>query len=101
MVLNGTASADRTSKVASSLGSRGFTVLGTGDAPLTTDRRSVVEYARTADLPAARTLQAQFPGSVLKRASSLVTGTVDVTLGATFIKLAPPKPTSAARIKSL
>jgi LCP family protein required for cell wall assembly len=101
MVLNGTASANRTSKVASSLGSRGFTVLGTGYAPLTTYRRSVVEYARTADLPAARTLQAQFPGSVLKRASSLLTGTVDVILGATFSKLAPPKPTSAARIKSL
>jgi LCP family protein required for cell wall assembly len=101
MVLNGSGSTDRSSLVAAGLASRGFTVVGTGYAPVTTYRRSVIEYASRADLPAARTLHVQFPAAALKRAAALSQGTVDVILGSGFTKLPPPKPTSRARIKSL
>ena len=101
MVLNGSSGADRSSLVAAGLGSRGFSVAGTGYAPTTTYRKTVIEYRSLADLPAARTLHAQFPGATLRRSAGVTTGTVDVILGSSFTKLAPPKPTSRARIKSL
>ncbi len=101
MVLNGSSKADRTSAAAAGLTSRGFSVVGTGYAPLTTYRSSVIEYGSRADLPAARTLRGEFSPVKLRLARGVTAGTVDVILGSSFANLAPPKPTSRASIRSL
>jgi hypothetical protein len=61
----------------------------------------VIEYAGRADLPAARTLRAEFSSAKLKLVRGLTSGTVDLILGSDFTKLAPPKPTSRASIRAL
>ena len=104
MVLNGSNKADRTSAAAAGLTSRGFSVVGTGYAPASTYRSTVIEYGRRADLPAARTLRGAFSAVKLRLVRGLpglAAGTVDVILGSSFAKLAPPKPTSRASIRSL
>jgi LCP family protein required for cell wall assembly len=101
MVLNGSSGADRTSQAAAGLTSRGFSVVGTGAAPATGYRRSVIEYASVADLPAARTLRGQFLAPQLSLVPGLTPGTVTVVIGSRFTKLAPPKPTSRQSIRSL
>lgn len=101
MVLNGSSGTDRSTAAAAALTSRGFDVLGTGYAPATGYRKSVVEYGSIADLPAARTLRGQFSQVTLKLVPGLTPGTVEVVLGSGFSKLAPPKPTSRQSITSL
>ncbi|MDR2985221.1 MAG: LCP family protein [Nocardiopsaceae bacterium] len=101
MVLNGSSKTDRTAAAATSLSKRGFNVVGTGYAPAGTHRTSVVEYGRRADLPAARTLRAEFSSAKLKLVHGVTAGTVEVILGSKFTKLAPPKPTSRASIRAL
>jgi hypothetical protein len=101
MVLNGSSQTDRTSATATGLASRGFNIVGTGYAPSVSYRRTVIEYARPADLPAARTVSGQFSQVRLRLKTDLTPGTVDVILGSGFTGLAPPKPTSRASIKSL
>jgi hypothetical protein len=101
MVLNGSSQADRTSATATGLASRGFNVVGTGYAPPASYRSTVIEYAKPADLAAARTLSGQFSQVRLRLMAGLTPGTVDVILGSSFTSLAPPKPTSRASIRSL
>lgn len=101
MVLNGSAKTDHSSLAAAGLTSRGFSVLGTGYAASTDYRNSVIEYGSIADLPAVRTLRGQFSSVATKLVPGLTAGTVDVILGSSFTKLAPPKPTSHASIASL
>ncbi|MGN6793451.1 MAG: LCP family protein [Streptosporangiaceae bacterium] len=101
MVLNGSSRKDRTSAAAAGLTSRGFNVVGTGFASATTYRSSVIEYGRRADLPAAKTLSGALAGAKLRLVPGLTAGTVDLVLGTSFTKLAPPKPTSRASIRSL
>jgi hypothetical protein len=100
-VLNGSNGADHSSRAAAALTSRGFDVLGTGYAASTGYRKSVIEYGGRADLAAARTLRSQFSLVKLKLVSGLPRGTLDVILGSSFSKLAPPKPTSRASIAAL
>jgi LCP family protein required for cell wall assembly len=100
MVLNGSSKANRTGAAASGLTKRGFHVLGTGYAPAT-HRTSVIEYGRRADLPAARTLRAEFSSAKLKLVRGLTAGTVEVVLGSKFTKLAAPEPTSRSSIRAL
>jgi len=100
-VLNGASGADLSSAAAAGLTSRGFSVLGTGYAPSTGYRKSVIEYGSRADLSAARTLRGQFSSVRLKLVPGLPEGTVDVILGSSFRKLAPPKPTTRASIAAL
>ena len=101
MVLNGSSGADHTSQAAAELASRGFSVVGTGAAPATGYRRSVIEYGSVADLPAARTLRGQFTAPLLTLVPGLAPGIVAVVIGSGFTKLAPPKPTSSESIRSL
>src|SRR5258706_490071 len=100
-VLNGASGADLSSAAAAGLTSRGFSVLGTGYAPSTGYRKSVIEYGSGADLSAARTLRGQFSSVKLSLVSGLAPGTVDVILGSSFKKLTPPKPTTRASIAAL
>ncbi len=101
LVLNGSSRANRTSQAAAGLTRRGFNVVGTGYAPGTGYRDSVIEYGRAADLAAARTLRGQLPSASLRLVPALAAGTVDLVLGSRFTKLAPPKPTSRTSIDSL
>ncbi|HEX9032011.1 MAG TPA: LCP family protein [Streptosporangiaceae bacterium] len=100
-VLNGSSGTDLTAQAAAALGSRGFTVLGTGYANATTYTTSVIEYGSAADLPAARTLAAQFSRVRINFVPGVTAGTVEVILGSTFTKLAKPKPTSPSSLNSL
>lgn len=96
MVLNGSSGADLASQAAASLTSRGFNVVGTGYAATTGYTSSVIQYATAADLPSARTLKQQFLSVTLQRDPSLAPGTVQVILGSSFTKLAPPRQTAQA-----
>ena len=96
LVLNGSSGADLTSQTSSALTSRGFTVVGTGYAATTSYTTAVIEYAAAADLPSARTLKQQFSSVTLQLDPSLTPGTVQVILGSSFTKLAPPQQTGQA-----
>ncbi len=93
-ILNGSDGTDQTSLASTALTSRGFTVVGTGYAATTDFTRTVIQYAATADLPAARTLKQQFSSAALQLNPELTAGTVQVILGSSFTALAAPKPTS-------
>jgi len=96
MVLNGSSGTDLTSQAAAALTSRGFTVVGQGYAATTTYTTSVIQYASAADLPSARTMKQQFSSVTLQLDPSLAAGTVQVILGSSFTKLAPPRQTAQA-----
>jgi len=96
LVLDGSSRTNRTATAAAALTSRGFNVTGTGYAPAMTYRKSVIEYARAADLPAARTLAQQLSPVKLKLVHGLTPGTVQLILGSSFTGLAPPRPTSGS-----
>ena len=100
-VLNGSNRGNLTAKAAKALQLRGFHVLGTGDAPRTGYTGSVIEYGAIAALPAARTLRAELPAVTMKLVPGLGRQKVDLILGSSFTKLAPPKPTSRASISAL
>lgn len=95
-VLNGSSGANLASQAAAALTSRGFTVVGTGYAATTGYTTSVIMYATAADLPAARSVKQQFRSVTLRLDPSLAPGTVQVILGSSFTKLAPPRQTAQA-----
>jgi LCP family protein required for cell wall assembly len=92
-VLNGSPVQGLAATTATDLTSRGFNVAGTGNAVNTAYTTSVIEYSSAADLPAAKTLEAQIGAVTLRRDSSLTPGTVDLIVGSSFTAL---KPVSAA-----
>ena len=96
LVLNGSSGANLASQAAAALTSRGFTVVGTGYAATTSYTASVIQYAAAADLPAARTLKQQFSSVTVRLDPSVTPGTVQVILGSSFTKLAPPRQTGQA-----
>ncbi len=86
-VMNGNGVSNEASTVAASLTSRGFNVVGTGDAPSFSYTRSVIEYASAADLPAADSLKARLSSVTLEHDASLTPGTVDLIVGSTYAGL--------------
>jgi LCP family protein required for cell wall assembly len=94
MILNGSAGTDQASAASAALTSRGFSVVGTGYAAADTYTTSVIQYATAADRPAANTLKEQFTDVTLEHDPELTPGTIQVILGSTFTKLAPPRSTS-------
>jgi LCP family protein required for cell wall assembly len=87
-VLNGTTVSELATTTAASLTDRGFQIVGApGDATSTGYTRSVIEYPAAADLPAARTLAAQFPSATLRRDPTVAAGTVQLILGSSFSAL--------------
>jgi len=69
---------------ASDLTAKGFTVVGTTDAPNFGFTNSQIEYASSADLPAANTLKAQLSNSQLVKDPALTPGTIVLVVGSTF-----------------
>jgi LCP family protein required for cell wall assembly len=88
-VLNGSAVQGIAASTAAGLTSRGFNVAGTGNAANSAYATSVIEYASAADLPAAKTVEAQLGNVTLLQDSSLMPGTVDLILGSSFTGLGP------------
>jgi LCP family protein required for cell wall assembly len=87
-VMNGTSVPNLATDTATALTARGFQVVGppgdvTPDSP-----DSVIEYASSADLPAATTLAAQVPGAKLHKDPGVTAGTVELILGSSFTALA-------------
>jgi LCP family protein required for cell wall assembly len=86
-VLNGSGLQGVASEGSADLTSRGFNVVGSGNAPNFNYTKSVVEYASTADLPAATTLEHEFSDVEILQVPTLTPGTVDVILGSDFTSL--------------
>jgi LCP family protein required for cell wall assembly len=86
-VLNGSGLQGVASEGSSDLTGRGFTVVGSGNAPNFAYTKSVVEYASDADLPAAETVKQQFSPVEILKVPTLTPGTIDVILGSTFTAL--------------
>jgi hypothetical protein len=101
-VLNGSQIQGLAASTAAKLTTRGFNVVGTGNAANSAYTTSVIAYASAADLPAARTLKGQLGHVTLHLDSSLTPGTVDLILGSGFTALKPVSATSAhARVAGL
>jgi LCP family protein required for cell wall assembly len=90
-VLNGSGVAGQAGSTAAALGERGFTVLGTGDANISTP--SVIEFRSRAERPEVKTLRQQIPGVRLQRVPGLQPGTLTLVLGTSFSGLKPTTPT--------
>lgn len=100
-ILNGSSGVSQVTKADAALTTRGFDVVGTGDAMSLRYRKTVIEYSAPADLAAADTLAQQFSSSKIKRVAGITPGTVTVILGSSFTALAPPQPTSQASMNNL
>jgi LCP family protein required for cell wall assembly len=96
-VLNGSGLQGQAAEGSADLTSRGFTVVGSGNASNYNYTDSVVEYSSAADLPAAKTLEAELSNVELVQSSSVTPGTVDLILGSSFTALKAP---SAAKTGS-
>jgi LCP family protein required for cell wall assembly len=101
-VLNGSQIQGIAGSTAAELTTRGFHVVGNGNAASSTYTTSVIAYASAADRPAARTLKSQLGNVTLQLDSSLTPGTVDLILGSSFTALKPVSAASAhARVTRL
>ena len=77
------------SQVGGDLTSRGFNVVGTGDASNFNYNSSVIEYAAASDMPAVNTLKAQLSNVEVLQDSSLTPGTITLIVGSSFSALSP------------
>jgi LCP family protein required for cell wall assembly len=94
-VLNGSGVAGVAASTAASLTSRGFHLAGPpSDAASMNYTSSVVEYAGTSDLPAARTVAAELSNVKLEQDPSLTPGTVELIIGSSFTGLKPKTSTN-------
>ena len=106
VVLNGSPQAGLATSTAAGLTSRGFHVVGVADASTSDFTDSIVQYASSADLPAAQTLAALISDAKIEQDTSLSAGTVQLILGSTFTTLgsipaAPPSSSSSSGSQDL
>jgi LCP family protein required for cell wall assembly len=99
-VLNGSGLEGIAEEGSADLTSRGFNVVGSGNAANFNYTKSVVEYASAADLPAATTLEHEFSNVEILRVPTLAAGTVSVILGSDFTTLAPAASSSSTASSS-
>jgi LCP family protein required for cell wall assembly len=94
-VLNGSGSNGIAATTGAALASRGFHVLGTGDASAFNYTSSVIEYASSAEKPQVQTLRKQLDNVIVKKDPNLEAGTVELILGSDYSgTLATPGGTS-------
>jgi LCP family protein required for cell wall assembly len=94
-VLNGSGSRGIAATTGAALASRGFHVLGTGDASAFNYTSSVIEYASSAEKPQVQTLREQLDNVIVKKDPNLEAGTVELILGSDYSgTLATPGGTS-------
>ena len=94
-VENGSGANMLATKVGADLTNHGFAVVGTGDASNFNYTSSVIEYAASADLPAANTLKAYFSNVQVVQDAALTPGTITLIVGSTFSALKSPSSASA------
>ncbi len=83
-VENGSGVGGIAGQAASDLTAKGFSVVGTTDAPNFGFTSSQIEYATAADRPAANTLKAQLSSAQLVKDTALTPGTILLIVGSTF-----------------
>jgi LCP family protein required for cell wall assembly len=93
-VQNGSGVSGVAGQVGSDLTSRGFNVVGTGDANNFNYASSVIEYAAASDMPAVNTLKAQLSNVEVVQNSTLTPGTIELIVGSSFSAL-NPQPSSS------
>ncbi len=93
-VENGSGISGIAAQVGDDLTSRGFNVVGTGDASNFNYTSSVIEYAAASDMPAVNTLKAQLSNVQVIQDSSLTPGTLTLIVGSSFSAL-NPQPSSS------
>jgi LCP family protein required for cell wall assembly len=95
-VLNGSGVNGIAGTTEASLASRGFNVVGTGDAANFGYTNSVIEYASAADKPAVKTLRHQLSNITVQQDSSLTPGTLVLIIGSSYQGLRTPSSPSAS-----
>jgi LytR cell envelope-related transcriptional attenuator len=93
-VENGSGISGVAAQVGDDLTSRGFNVVGTGDASNFNYTSSVIEYAAASDMPAVNTLKAQLSNVQVVQDSSLTPGTITLIVGSSFSALNPQSSSS-------
>ena len=88
-VLNGSGFNGVAAQGSADLTARGFDVVGSTNASNFNYTRSVIEYASSADLAAAKLVEQQFTDPEILENPSLTPGTIDAILGSTFTSLKP------------
>jgi LCP family protein required for cell wall assembly len=86
-VLNGSGGQLVAARAGSDLASRGFDVVGTGDASTFGYTSSLIEYAAASDLPAVNTLKTQLSNVQVAHDPALTPGTVTLIIGSSFSAL--------------
>jgi LCP family protein required for cell wall assembly len=86
-VLNGSGISGEASQVGDDLTSKGFNVVGTGDAANFDYTDNVIEYAASSDLPAADTLKAELSDVQVTQDAALTPGTIELIVGSDFTSL--------------
>ena len=95
-VLDGSGTAGVAGSTAAALTSRGFNVIGEGNAPTFSYTSTVIEYGSAADLPTVSTLKAQVGQAQLQQSAAVSPGTVELVLGSDFTGLLSAKAKKAA-----
>jgi LCP family protein required for cell wall assembly len=93
-VFNGNGTVGAAGQAASDLTSKGFRVIGTGNASSSSFTDSVIQYSSPADLAKANTLKAELSSVQVQRVPGIAPGTVYLIVGSTFTGL--HSPTSSA-----
>jgi LCP family protein required for cell wall assembly len=83
-VLNGSGANGIAATTGAALASRGFHVLGTGDASAFDYTSSVIEYASADDKPQVQALRKQLDNVIVKKDPNLAAGSVELILGADY-----------------
>jgi LCP family protein required for cell wall assembly len=99
-VENGSGISGVASQVGDDLTSRGFDVVGTGDANNFSYTSSVIEYAAASDMPAVNTLKAQLSSVEVRQNSALTPGTIELIVGSSFTALNAPSSSSPSSSSS-
>lgn len=102
-VLDGSGTQGVAGTTAAALTSRGFNVVGQGNAPSFSYTSTVIEYNSPADLPAANMLKAQVGQAQLRQSAAAAPGTLSLILGSDFTGLTSgtAKPASRSGVGSL
>jgi LCP family protein required for cell wall assembly len=90
-VLNGSGTEGLAGTTATGLTGRGFTVIGTGNAPGTSYTSTIIQYGPASDVALANTLKAQLGQADVQQSASVQPGTVSLILGSDFTGLPSPK----------
>lgn len=99
-VMNGDGTPGAGEQAGQDLGQRGFNVVGTGNANNFSYTTNVIQYASSADLPAANTLASQLSNTQLQLVPSLTPGTINLIIGSDFTGLKQAA-TPVAPVKNL